>query len=112
MNNVLETDLDIAHELMMMKTDIVGVHGNLITIKSDLGAVKNDIIGIDDLTCSLLGRHLGEVSLVPENMQVKSDCDKDPMVKPPVASTSGKTTSMCASPSANMDKSVQSTREI
>ena len=37
-------------------------------------------------------------------MQVKLDCDKDPTVKPPVASTSE-----CASPSANMDKSVQFT---
>ena len=114
MNNVLETDLNIAHELRILKADFVQLHGNLISIKSDVASIRNDVLtmkaqvssvlaGIEQLTCSLLGRQLGEVQLLPENVEVKSDSDQDHPTTPPVCSTSRKNTSSSASPSGHVD---------
>ena len=117
MNNVLETDLNISHEIRILKGDVVQLHGNLITVKSDMAAMRTDVVsmkaqvasianGIEQLTRSLLARPLGEIQMLPQNVDVdvKSDSDQDrPTTPAAVPSTSSKDTGACASPSGQLD---------
>ena len=110
-NNVLETDLNISHEIRILKGDVVQLHGNLITVKSDMAAMRTDVVsmkaqvasianGIEQLTQSLLARPLGEIQMLPQNVDVdvKSDSDQDrPTTPAAVPSTSSKDTGACAS---------------
>ena len=114
-NNVLETDLNISHEIRILKGDVVQLHGNLITVKSDMAAMRTDVVsmkaqvasianGIEQLTRSLLARPLGEIQMLPQNVDVKSDSDQDrPTTPAAVPSTSSKDTGACASPSGQLD---------
>ena len=114
-NNVLETDLNISHEIRILKGDVVQLHGNLITVKSDMAAMRTDVVsmkaqvasianGIEQLTQSLLARPLGEIQMLPQNVDVKSDSDQDrPTTPAAVPSTSSKDTGACASPSGQLD---------
>ena len=45
-NNVLETYLNIAHELKTLKTDAVLLHGNQMAIETDMASIKKDFIGV------------------------------------------------------------------
>ena len=114
-NNVLETDLNISHEIRILKGDVVQLHGNLITVKSDMAAMRTDVVsmkaqvasianGIEQLTRSLLARPLGEIQMLPQNVDVKSDSDQDrPTTPAAVPSTSSKDTGACSSPSGQLD---------
>ena len=112
---MLETDLNISHEIRSLKGDVVQLHGNLITVKSDMAAMRTDVVsmkaqvasianGIEQLTRSLLARPLGEIQMLPQNVDVKSDSDQDrPTTPAAVPSTSSKDTGACASPSGQLD---------
>ena len=114
-NNVLKTDLNISHEIRILKGDVVQLHGNLITVKSDMAAMRTDVVsmkaqvasianGIEHLTLTLLARPLGEIRMLPQNVDVKSDSDQDrPTTPAAVPSTSSKDTGSCASPSGQLD---------
>ena len=114
-NNVLETDLNISHELRILKGDVVQLHGNLITEKSDIASIRNDVLGmkaqvssvaaaIEQLSCSLIGRHLGDLQLMPGNLEVKSNSDQGHPTTPAVSSTScRKNTSPTDYPSQHSD---------
>ena len=43
LNNMLETELNIAHELKTLKTDMVLLHVNLMAIQSDMASTKPEL---------------------------------------------------------------------
>ena len=105
LNNMLETQLNIAHELKTLKTDMVLLHGNLMALQSDMASVKKEVVsskselscisnGIEHLTRLITGGQVGQVMRLDPDIHVKSDSDVEggaQVTAPPpaVASTSG-----------------------